>query len=467
MDRGEDITSPMSRTERRAVFSLAWIFGLRMLGLFMLLPVLTILAEELQGATPFLIGLAISAYGLTQALFQIPFGMLSDRFGRKLIITIGLAIFAGGSVVAALSHTIAGVIAGRALQGSGAIAAATMALAADLTREVHRTKAMAMIGITVGISFAVSMVSGPVIVGSVGLRGLFWVAAALAVGGIAVLMFFVPNPVKVRVHRDTEALPEDFKSVLGNSELLRLDLGILILHMILTGSFVVFPVLLRDTGLNVTEHWTVYLPVLLLSLVGAVPFIVIGEQKRKTKPVFIGAIAMIALAHTGLLLFHEEIFSITAILVVFFCGFNLLEAILPSLISKIAAAEIKGTAMGVYSTSQFLGAFLGGAGGGWLYGRFGVESVFIAGAGIALVWLVFALQMQPPRHLSSLLLNVGELDDLQAARMSEQIAEIAGVAEAIVLARDGVAYLKIDKESLDYNRLRQLVPSELPETPGR
>ncbi|MCI0654771.1 MAG: MFS transporter [Methylococcaceae bacterium] len=447
----------MSRTERRGVFALSGIFGLRMLGLFMILPILAILAEDLQGATPFLIGLAISAYGLTQALFQIPYGMLSDRFGRKLMISIGLAIFAGGSVVAAFADSIQGVIVGRALQGSGAIAGPVMAMAADLTREVHRTKAMALIGITIGISFAISMVVGPIIAGAIGLHGLFWVIAGLALSGIGMIIFCVPNPVSTRVHRDTEALPEDFGQVLRNAELLRLDFGILLLHIILTGSFVVFPVLLRDAGLAVSQLWAVYLPVLLLSISGAIPFIVYGEKKHKIKPVFIGAILVIALAHTGLLFFHQDVYSIAVFLFVFFCGFNLLEATLPSLISKIAPLENKGTAMGIYSTAQFLGAFLGGAGGGWLNGKFGVESVFIACAGFAIAWLVIAITMQPPRYLSSLLLNVGELDESLAARMSEQIAEIPGVKEAIVLAHDGVAYLKVDKNALDYSRLRQLV----------
>ena len=461
MDREVDISNPMSPVERRAVFSLAGIFGLRMLGLFMILPVLSVLAEDLDGANPFLIGIAISAYGLTQALFQIPFGMLSDRFGRKLMITIGLAIFACGSVVAAMSDSIGGVIAGRALQGSGAIAAAIMALAADLTREAHRTKAMATIGISIGLSFAVSMVAGPLIAGNMGLHGLFWITGGLAIGGIAVLWLSVPNPARIRVHRDAEAVPEDFRKVLSNHELLRLDFGILALHMILTGSFVVFPVLLRNAGLEVTQHWMVYLPVLMFSIAGAVPFIILGEKKRQIKPVFVGAIVVIALAHSGLVAFHNAVYSVAAFLFVFFCGFNLLEAILPSLVSKVAPIRSKGTAMGVYSTSQFFGAFLGGAGGGWLYGKFGVEAVFIAAAIIALLWALFALTMRPPRYLSSLLLNVGELDDRAAAKMTAEIAEVAGVAEAIILAREGVAYLKVDKEVLDYGRLRELLPGEV------
>lgn len=460
MVRDVDITSPMNPVERRGVFGLAGIFGLRMLGLFMILPVLSLLTEDLRGATPFMMGLAISAYGLTQAIFQIPFGMLSDRFGRKLIITVGLTIFAAGSVIAALSDSIVGVILGRALQGSGAIAAATMALVADLTREVHRTKAMALIGISIGISFALSMVAGPIIAGSIGLQGLFWVTAVLAVSGLLVLLFVVPNPENLKFHRDAETHPGDIRTVLANFELLRLDFGILILHMIMTAGFVVYPLLLRDAGLPVFDHWMVYLPVLLVSMILVIPAIVFGEKKRKIKPVFIASIAVIAFSDAGFYLFHDSIFSLAVFLLMFFCGFNLLEATLPSLISKIAPVNIKGTAMGVYSTSQFFGAFVGGAGGGWLYGKFGVESVFLACSTMALCWFFVALTMQPPRHLSSLLLNVGELDENQAERMSEQIADIAGVAEAIVPAYDGVAYLKVDKEFLDYNRLQQLVPQD-------
>ncbi|MGH8474580.1 MAG: MFS transporter [Methylococcales bacterium] len=461
LDQDTDITSPMSPTERRGVFALAGIFGLRMLGLFMILPILSILAEDLHGATPFLIGLSISAYGLTQAVFQIPYGMLSDRFGRKLLIGVGLVIFAAGSAVAALAHSIQGVIFGRALQGTGAIAGPVMAMAADLTREVHRTKAMALIGMTIGMSFAISMVAGPIIAGALGLHGLFWVIAALALGAIAVLYYAVPNPVTTRFHRDTEARAEDFGQVLRNPELLRLNVGILFLHIILTGSFVVFPVLLRDAGLAVNQLWQVYLPVLLLSIAGAVPFIVYGEKRHKIKPVFVGSIAVIALAHGGLFVWHQGIFAIATLLFVFFCGFNLLEATLPSLISKIAPLENKGTAMGIYSTAQFLGAFLGGSGAGWLHGKFGVDAVFVACTAIAIVWLVIAMTMKPPRHLSSLLLNVGELDASEAARMAQEIAKVAGVEEAIVLAQDRVAYLKVDKHLLDHARLRQLVPQDL------
>ena len=458
MGRNIDITSPMNQIERRAVFSLAGIFGMRMFGLFMILPVLAILAEDLKGSTPFLIGLAMSAYGLTQAFLQIPFGMLSDRFGRKRIIAIGLVIFAAGSVVAATSDTIWGVIAGRALQGGGAIAAAVMALASDLTREVQRTKAMAVIGMSIGVSFAVAVVLGPIIAGALGLHGLFWFTALMALGAIMVLLFLVPNPTEARFHRDSQSLPGEFGNVLRNRDLLRLDFGILMLHMILTASFVVFPLVLRDAGLSVMDHWLVYLPVLVLSMAAAIPFIIIAEKKHQIRPVFLAAILVVALAHMGLFFVQGSVFWISVFLFVFFCGFNLLEATLPSLVSKIAPAGIKGTAMGVYSTSQFFGAFLGGVGGGWLYGEFGAESVFVAASAVAIIWLATASGMRAPRHLSSLLLNVGKLDESQAKTMFKQISSVAGVVEAVVVADDGVAYLKVDKDSLDYGTLHRLVP---------
>lgn len=458
MEREVDITSPMSRAERRGSMALASIFALRMFGLFMILPVLSVLAENLEASTPVLIGLAISAYGLTQALFQIPFGLLSDRLGRKPVIVAGLAIFAAGSAVCALSDSLYGIIAGRALQGSGAIAAAAMALAADLTREVHRTKAMAMIGISIGMSFAVSLVAGPVLAGIWGLSGLFWVTSVFALVAIAVLLLVVPNPGAPRFHRDAEAAPEQFRAVLADSELVRLDFGIFALHLILTASFVVVPLLLREASLPVVDHWIVYLPVLLVSMLAIVPFIIVAEKKRKIRQVFLGAITIVLAGTAGLAMLHDGVVTIAAFLFLFFCGFNLLEATLPSMVSKIAPAILKGTAMGVYSTSQFLGAFAGGTAGGWLYGEFGAAAVLLMCAGVAGVWLGIARSMKNPAHLSSLLLNVGSLDPQQAEQMSARICEVEGVAEAVVLADDGVAYLKVDRSLLDLHGLQRLIP---------
>ena len=457
MNQAQDITMAMSPLERRASFSLALIFACRMLGLFMILPVFSLYAEDLPNATPLLIGFAISAYGLTQALLQIPFGMLSDHFGRKKIIALGLILFAAGSVLAALSDSIYGIIAGRALQGCGAIAAAVMALAADLTREEHRTKAMASIGISIGISFSIALVAGPVIANAIGINGIFWLTAGLALVALVVLFALVPNPARLSFHSDTEPVPGQFRRVLKNSELLRLDVGILALHLMLTATFVTFPLVLRDAGVASVDHWLVYLPVMVVAIVAMVPFIIIAEKKRKMKIVFLGAITVIAISDLGLFAFHDRLAFIIGFLFLFFTGFNLLEATLPSMISKIAPAGAKGTAMGVYSSSQFIGAFLGGIGGGWIYGRFGVEEVFLFCSAVALLWLIVAWGMRPPLHVSRLLLNIGKIDPVDAVLMEKEIATIAGVADVSVSTTEGVVYLKVDQGKLDRESLDQLV----------
>lgn len=432
-----------------------------MLGLFLILPVFAIYAEQLAGVTPLLIGVAIGAYGLTQAMLQIPFGMLSDRIGRKPVIVGGLLLFTLGSVVAAGSDTIWGVIAGRALQGSGAIAAAVMALAADLTREQNRTKAMAVIGMSIGLAFAVSLVLGPLLNTWIGVSGIFWLTAALAIAGILVVIFLVPNPDRSSTHRDTSPVRDQFARVLRNPDLLRLDLGILLLHMMLTAVFIVVPVTLRDiTGIAVESHWMVYLPVVLLAMIFMVPFIVIAEKRRKMRQVFLLAISAICLSQLGFILFQASIVGFTAALLLFFTAFNLLEASLPSLISKMAQAESKGTAMGVYSTSQFVGAFLGGMLGGWVYGQFHLVGVFLFGAGASLLWLLVASGMRQPSYLSSYLIHVGTLDPLTAQELQMQLREIPGVGEAVVMGQEGVAYLKVDTQSVDFALLDEFSVAE-------
>jgi predicted MFS family arabinose efflux permease len=452
----------MSRAELRSAASLAGIYSLRMLGLFMILPVFALYAHELRGATPALTGLAIGIYGMTQALLQIPYGLISDRIGRKPVIVFGLLVFAAGSVLAAEADSIYLVLAGRALQGAGAIAAAVMAFTADLVREEHRVKAMAIIGMSIGASFAVAMVLGPLLNGWIGVPGIFWLTALLALGAVLVVMFLVPTPLVTRVHRDAEAVPAQFASVLRDPQLLRLDVGIFSLHLILTASFVVLPLALRDlAGLPSERHWEIYLPVLLLSLPAAIPFILQAEKHRRMKQVFIGSIVVIALAELGLYEFHRHLWSIALLLLVFYAAFNLLEAILPSLIAKTAPPDSKGTAMGFYSSSQFLGAFVGGAAGGWLHGRYGMGAVFLMCAGVALVWLGFAASMRNPRYLSTRVLRVGKLDEEAARHLGQKIAAVRGVAEAVVIAADEVAYLKYDQHALDEEALNAFAAPEM------
>lgn len=457
MSEVQDITSPMSSREKRATLSLASIYGLRMFGLFLIMPVLSLFAEQLSDSTPALIGWTIGIYGLTQSLFQIPFGLLSDRVGRKKIIVIGLTFFAIGSVVAALSQSIYGVLLGRAIQGSGAVAGPTMALLADLTQEVHRTKAMALIGASIGLSFGLAMVSGPVIASFTGVNGLFWLIAALSVAAIFIIIFVVPQPGRAKRHYEAEVMTSQFSFVLKNTALLRLDYGIFVLHLILSASFVVVPLLLRDAGLPAISHWQVYLPVFAVSMLIMVPFVILAEKKRKMKSVFVGAIAILALANLGLLFKHDQLWAIAALLGLFFCGFNLLEATLPSLVSKTAPGDLRGTAMGVYSTTQFLGAGLGGALGGWCYGRYGVDGVFLLCALMALSWALWALSMTPPRYWSNLLISLADLSQEQADALASEMLKISGVEEITPHFEDAVAYLKVDNQLLDKPALQAVL----------
>ena len=453
------VSSRMTADERRASLALAGIFTLRMLGLFMILPVFSLYADDYAGHTPMLIGLAIGIYGLTQALFQIPFGMLSDRIGRKRVIVGGLLIFVLGSAVAAMADTITGVILGRALQGLGAIAAAVMALTADLTREEQRTKAMAIIGVCIGLAFALAMVIGPVVTRLVGLSGLFWLTGVLALLGIAVLVFYVPNPRVSRFHRDTEPVPAQFARIVGDGQLLRLDIGILILHLIMTASFVVLPLALRDeAGLPAAEHWKVYLLVLTVSVLIMVPFVVYADRYNRLKQVFIIAIALLVGSQAGLSAFHQSVTHIVVLLVVYFSAFNILEASLPSLVSRIAPPEMKGTALGAYSTCQYFGAFLGGLCGGWIYGLEGglggVGAVFAFCATLAGIWLLVSAAMHNRRRsaaISSILAI-----SLAAPRRSSRrpSSRVTGVAEAVVIEEEGIAYLKVDRKRLDRDALR-------------
>lgn len=387
----------MTGDERRATTGLSVIFGLRMLGLFLILPVFTLYGSDLAGATPALVGLAIGAYGLTQAVLQIPFGMLSDRIGRRPVIVLGLLLFALGSVLAALSGSVYGVIAGRALQGCGAIAAAVMALAADLTRESQRTKIMALIGISVGAAFLVALVAGPAIAARAGLAGVFWVTAALALVAVVLLFFVVPPGGEMAPRPEVNARAGGLPVVLRHPDLLRLDFGVLVLHLVLTASFVVLPVVLeRDLGIDRADHWQVYVPVLLLSVLAMGAVISVGERRRILHRLLGGVALAVVLADLVLAGFSSWGPAMIGALWLFFVGFNTLEASLPSLLTRFAPDGLRGTALGVYATAQFLGAFLGGALGGLVYGAADVQAVFAFCALMAGLWFLSALGLRAP-----------------------------------------------------------------------
>ncbi|MCB2262011.1 MAG: MFS transporter [Candidatus Thiosymbion ectosymbiont of Robbea hypermnestra] len=445
---------PMTGPERRAAAGLAGIFGLRMLGLFLILPVFALYAPGVAGATPLSIGIAVGAYGLTQALLQIPFGMLSDRIGRKPVIFGGLVLFALGSLVAALAQDIEGIIVGRVLQGSGAIAAAVMALAADLTREEVRTRAMAGIGMSIGVAFVLALVAGPALGHWIGLTGMFHLTAVLGLGGILLLLLVVPTPEHSSVHRDAEPVASQLGRVLKARELLRLDFGVLILHMLMTSLFLVIPWSLKNQGLEAAHHWRLYLPVLLLSMVAMVPFIIQAEGKGRMKSVFLGSVSALTLVLAGLYLLDAGLPLLAFLLVLFFTAFNLLEASLPSLIAKLAPADAKGTAMGVFATSQFAGAFCGGLLGGWVHQNYGLDAVFLFCAAMAAVWLLAAWPMASPRPVSNQVIRIDAGTQIDGIDLQGRLLEIPGVEEAVVATDEGLAYLKVDKVRLDWARLK-------------
>ena len=450
-------TERMSPTEQRAAVGLASVFAFRMLGMFMVLPVLATYGKDLAGYTPFLIGLAIGASGLPRAVLQIPCGIAPDRIGRLRVIYVGLLIFAAGAALAASAHSIWGVIAGRVLQGAGAISAAVMALLSDLTREQHRTKAMAMIGMSIGLSFAVAMVVGPLLTRAFGLSGLFWVTAGMALLGLAIIALVVPKPQRALQHRESGVARQALGATLRHPDLLRLDFSIAALHAILMASFVALPLaLVKQGGLPKEQHWWVYLISLLVGFFGMIPFIIYGEKKRQMKRVLVGAVGVVLACELFFWLFGSNLTALVVGNLVFFTAFNLLEASLPSLISKMAPAGGKGTAMGVYSTSQFLGAALGGILGGWLYGQGGVAAVFIGCALLAALWLGIAVTMREPPYVTSVRLPLSS-QALREAGLAERLKATPGVADAFVVVEEAAVYVKVDTQQLDRTSLERLV----------
>jgi MFS family permease len=448
----------MSPTELRASIGLASVYGLRMLGLFIILPIFAIYAEHLPGGeSHLLIGVALGAYGLTQAILQIPAGWLSDHYGRKPVIYIGLILFAIGSLIAASADNIYWIIAGRIIQGAGAINAAVMALTADLTREDHRTKAMAMIGMTIGFSFALSMVLSPLLYARIGMPGIFIMTAVLALLAMLVIAFLIPNPAITRFHTDTEASSKRLGEVLRNKDLLRLDFGIFSLHAILMSVFMQVPFLLKDNGLHAAHHWKVYLPVMLLAFVLMVPPMMFADKKSRVKEVFIGAIALAVLAQLSLLIFHASVLSVALALLLFFVAFNLLEAMLPSLISKTAPLAAKGTAMGVYSSVQFLGAFVGASAGGFLMQYYGGNAVLIFAIVLLILWLLVATAMQSPAAVRTRLYSLPAMDEVAARRLQDRLIQLKGVREVMVVAAEQMASIKVETSGFDETGVEQLL----------
>lgn len=458
------ISEKMTPLEVRATTSLASIYGLRMFGMFSILPIFAIYAASFpEHPTPFKIGLALGAYGLTQAFFQLPFGMASDKYGRKPMIYLGLGIFAVGSMVAALAMNIEGVIIGRALQGAGAVSAVVTALLADLTRDEHRTKAMATIGATIGVAFAISLVGGPILNQWIGVPGIFFMTALLTLAAMAVVKFVVPDPVHSYHHSDASATPEKLKDVLKNKQLLRLNYGIFALHAAQMAMFVVVPfAITKSSQIEVNQHWHIYLPVLIGSFILMVPAIIYAEKQAKMKQVFVLAIGLMLIAQLMFSVSIQHFWGIVFSLTLYFVAFNILEATLPSIISKIAPAAAKGTAMGVYNTTQSLGIFVGGALGGYLSHQFGYASVFIFCSVMMILWLIFAYSMQAPPAVKTKMFSMDEsalnMHATEAEALKRSLTNLQGVLEVAVLPKELTVILKLDKsQSLNEAEIETLV----------
>jgi len=430
----------------KTVFPIAAIFSFRMLGLFLLIPVFSIYAEKLQGATPALTGLAMGIYGLAQGILQMPFGMFSDKIGRKPMITLGLILFACGSLLGAVTHSIYGMILARALQGTGAIGSVLIALLADLTPDKQRTKAMAVIGMTIGTSFSLAMVISPALTHHYGLAGIFYLTAVLALSGIVLLHLVIPKPVHESFHGDSEANPALFKQVVRNTHLQRLNVGIFCQHFILTATFFAMPFILSkqvEQG-HLTQQWHFYLPLMLVSFILMIPFIVIAEKKKLMKPVFLASVLIMGLTQFVLAYTYQNWLSLCFLMLAYFIAFNILEAVLPSLVSKQANPKSKGTAMGIYSTSQFLGLFMGGVLAGLLYQWGSSEGIFIINGILSTVWLIISLSMKPNIYISTLIVSYPH--SVNKENVMATLLHTKGVVEAVLAEEEQVIYVRINKE---------------------
>jgi MFS family permease len=430
----------LNSTELRSAFSLAFVYVLRMLGLFMVMPVIAISAKTYPDYSAFLVGLAIGGYGLTQALLQIPMGVLSDKIGRKPVIAGGLVIFAIGSIVAATADSLTWVVIGRFLQGAGAIAGAIMALAGDLSREEQRPKVMAIIGISIGFSFYLALLLGPIIAGKYGLSGIFLMTGVLACLCILLVLFVVPNAKNIAPKGDTLPIIEDLKSLFLHPHLIRLNISVLLLHMLITLLFVQIPVFLIDLNWPLTTHWQAYSIVLIASVIGLVGLMTIAAKRKQAVLQF--SVVGLAIVFT-LLIFGQYSFIYLMVLVsLFFTCFNYLEANFPAMVSNIAPAGKKGSAMGVYASFQFFGAFIGGVLSGSIGELLGVQWVFILASVLCCIWLLLIKDLEATNRLKRYTLKTNnQTSDLTL----QQLSKLEGVADITVVQNEQVIYIKADQ----------------------
>lgn len=450
----------MTPSEQKAATLVGLVMSIRMLGLFMILPVFTLFAHSYLHVTEHRIGMALGVYGLTQAIMQIPFGVASDVLGRKRMIYLGLGLFILGSIICAFAESIFLLIVGRALQGAGAIGSVLLALMADLTRPQHRTKAMAIVGLSIGVSFSLALFLGSFSSQWMDLSGLFWLTALLA--SIALLLVWrgLPDPPKPSQKNyyawHSQLWRTRVLGVLKNTELMKLNASIFFLHTMLTALFVGMPVVLEmliNRGL-LTHAWQCYLPVLVVSLMTTIPVIVLTEKFQRFKAALVGGVMVIIL---GLFVLWEQNSTLAGCFIglwLFFSGFNSLEAILPSLVSRIAPRESKGTAMSFYACAQFFGIFMGGTLGGWLYSSSYINDIFLCLAALATVWLAIAYNMDPPRRLGGYTLKLAPEHLLDTSYLHKKLARIPGIEDIRVDVATGIAHLTIDVNFFDSRQVR-------------
>ncbi|MGP1930289.1 MAG: MFS transporter [Arsenophonus sp. ET-YP4-MAG3] len=448
--------SKMTLKELKVTFWLGTVFTLRMLGIFMILPVLTSYGQELKDANELLIGLAIGIYGISQAIFQIPFGLMSDRFGRKQLIILGLLIFIIGSIIAAITESIWGIIIGRALQGAGAISSSIIALLSDLISEQNRTKAMAFIGISFGITFSIALVIGPIITHAFGLHGLFWWISLFAFNGILIIIFFIPENRYCIINNETHFIRNSVQKIIKNRQLLKLNLSILCLHALLMTNFITLPLIIIDSGLEINKHWRIYLITLFIAFITILPFIIYAEKKHQIKQVFLLCIGILFTSELIFCFSNQQFWLIMIGLQLFFIGFNIMEVLLPSLVSKEAPIKYKGTAMSIYSTSQFLGIALGGILGGWFLKLNGDFLVFIANLILCIFWFFITINMNQPSYISNICLilpqKIKNFNLLKNKLMNEQ-----GVREVIFDLKELNVFIKIDKKIITKKQIESIL----------
>ncbi len=433
----------MSRQELKAVLAIALLYVIRMLGLFMVLPVLPLIGPDYVGGTPMAIGLALGIYGLSQAILQIPLGLLSDRFGRKPVIYAGLTVFVVGSVVAAFATSIEVIILGRLLQGCGAISSSLLALVADVTRTENRTKAMAIVGISIGSSFGISLVLGPLISGTFGLSGVFGITALAGVAGIFVLALAVPTPTVMSYPSNGRLALDKLRGVLLDANLMKTTLGVFMLHYLLMSAFLVFPEVLERAGFAPAEHYQIYFWLLLVTFIAMGPFMWLSEKPGFGR--YLMLLMIVAFAVSQYMLANVvTTMLIIAMMGLFFMAFNLLEVILPAFVSRIVHAGERGTAMGVYSSCQFFGAFMGGLVGGWLLEKWDISMLVYVNASFCVLWFLVALGLNGFEHFASVTYEIEAEDNRSADQVVKELLSLSGVVEVALVEEERVAYLKVD-----------------------